>query len=49
MEGEESLMGHRKLVTIGYSTHRPESLPFAEGLMEKHEAIFLKPYAKSIR
>ena len=42
MEGEKSLRGCPKLVTIGYSTHRPESLPFAERLMERHEAIFLE-------
>ncbi len=42
MEREERLSRYRKLLTIGYSTHRPESLPFAERLMEKHDAIFLE-------
>lgn len=31
-----------KLITIGFSTHRPETLPFAEKLMQQHEAILLE-------
>jgi hypothetical protein len=33
---------HTKLITIGFSTHRPETLPFAAKLMQQHEAILLE-------
>ncbi|MGD8999591.1 MAG: hypothetical protein PVF75_04180, partial [Granulosicoccaceae bacterium] len=31
-----------KLITIGFSTHRPETLPFAAKYMQQHEAILLE-------
>jgi len=31
-----------KLITIGFSTHRPETLPFAAEQMQRHEAILLE-------
>lgn len=35
-------MADTKLITIGFSTHRPEILPFAAELMQQHEAIILE-------
>ena len=32
----------KKQITIGYSTHRPESLPFASELMASHDIIVLE-------
>jgi hypothetical protein len=31
-----------RLITIGFSTHRPETLPFAAEQMQRHEAILLE-------
>jgi hypothetical protein len=35
-------MEHTKHITIGFSAHRPEILPFAAQLMQQHEAIILE-------
>lgn len=35
-------MTSSKLITIGFSTHRPETLPFAAEQMQSHEAILLE-------
>lgn len=35
-------MTDAKLITIGFSTHRPETLPFAAEQMQRHEAILLE-------
>jgi hypothetical protein len=38
-------MTSKKLITIGFSTHRPETLPFAAGHMQQHDAILLEEAA----
>jgi hypothetical protein len=38
-------MTSKKLITIGFSTHRPETLPFAARHMQQHEAIILEEAA----
>lgn len=35
-------MTSSKLITIGFSTHRPETLPFAAEQMQRHEVILLE-------
>lgn len=35
-------MSGTRLITLGFSTHRPETLPFAAELMQRHEAIVLE-------
>ena len=35
-------MTSSRLITIGFSTHRPETLPFAAEQMQRHEAILLE-------
>lgn len=40
--GPVFLMTNAKLITIGFSTHRPETLPFAAQQMQQHEAILLE-------
>jgi hypothetical protein len=35
-------MSEQRHITIGYSTHRPETLPRAATVMERHEAIVLE-------
>jgi hypothetical protein len=35
-------MTSSKRITIGFSTHRPETLPFAAAQMQRHEAILLE-------
>lgn len=35
-------MTYSKRITIGFSTHRPETLPFAAEQMQRHEAILLE-------
>lgn len=35
-------MTSSRLITIGFSTHRPETLPFAAEQMQSHEAILLE-------
>jgi hypothetical protein len=38
-------MTSEKLITIGFSTHRPETLPFAARHMQQHDAILLEEAA----